>query len=169
MEEETYIKAWKKDTIEMLNRNFATILYYGDDSSNAIGEFKVEDIEVNEIPEDFKDLFIDKRMQHTIVTLTKIGEDNTKIKISSKKFIEMCNKIGRINAAKLDEYSNKNSKNTNPNLKTIALDEAEADYIINGERQNDNYSLVSIDLGRVRELIREKNSTTKNQDEDRER
>ena len=84
-DKETYIKAWKKDIIEKLNREFATILYYGEDSSNAIGEFKIEDIEVNEIPEDFKDLFIDKRMEHTIVTLTKVGEDNTKLKISSKK------------------------------------------------------------------------------------
>lgn len=162
----------KKDkTISELNKNFRTILSYGNDGLVPLGEFVVIDIREDEIPTDSNTESADSKCR-TIV-LGKVDDDSVQIVLPMEVFLTQYAELATHNADKLDMGSNVSkgiedvmrtaertvlfdgSLGNLVEAETMTLNESGADYLIDGEVQSSNYSICPIDIGLYRERIRE--------------
>ena len=156
----------KKEYIELLNRNFRTILSYGNDGLVPMGEFIITDIESDQISDFFN-------LNTTRIIFTKVDNKNVSITLPIKAFFDEYNKLAEINSDKLSIGSDLAvtvegvqrkaeikvlSDSTLKDLvkaETMPLDECDADYTIKGEQQAvGSYSICPINIGKYRERIR---------------
>ena len=161
----------KGAAINELNKNYRTILSYGDDGIVPMGEFIVIDIREEEAPPEQNEAINPKRRT---VVLGKVDDDGVQIVLPFDVFLMRFAQLAAANANKLDIGSNlsKGVENVEEAAKRkvifdgiegelvdaemMTLNESGADYLINGEVQASNYSICPIDLGLYRERIREK-------------
>ena len=161
----------KKDkTISELNKNFRTILSYGDDGLVPLGEFVVIDIREEAAPG--QSIETNDPKCRTIV-LGKVDDDSVQIVLPMEVFLSKYAELAAHNADKLDMGSNVSkgiedvvrtaertvlfdgSLGNLVEAETMTLNESGALYIRNGEIQSFNYSICPIDLGLYRERIKE--------------
>lgn len=161
----------KVETINELNKNYRTILSYGDDGIVPMGEFIVIDIREEEASPEQNEAIDPKRRT---VVLGKVDDDGVQIVLPLDVFLTRFAQLAATNADKLDIGSDlfKGIENVEEAAKgkaifdgiegelvdaeMMTLNESDADYLINGEVQSSNYSICPIDLGLYRERIREK-------------
>ena len=161
----------KGAAINELNKNYRTILSYGDDGIVPMGEFIVIDIREEETPPEQNEAIDPKRRT---VVLGKVGDESVQIVLPMDVFMTRFAQLAAANANKLDIGSNlsKGVENVEEaaerktlfdgiegelvDAEMMTLNESSADYLINGEVQSSNYSICPIDIGLYRERIREK-------------
>ena len=161
----------KVAAINELNKNYRTILSYGDDGIVPVGEFIVIDIREEEAPPEQNEAIDPKRRT---VVLGKVDDDGVQIVLPFDVFLTRFAQLAAVNANKLDIGSNlsKGVENVEEaaerktlfdgiegelvDAEMMTLNESSADYLINGEVQSSNYSICPIDIGLYRERIREK-------------
>ena len=161
----------KGAAINELNKNYRTILSYGDDGIVPMGEFIVIDIREEETPPEQNEAIDPKRRT---VVLGKVGDESVQIVLPMDVFMTRFAQLAAVNANKLDIGSNlsKGVENVEEaaerktlfdgiegelvDAEMMTLNESSADYLINGEVQSSNYSICPIDIGLYRERIREK-------------
>ena len=160
----------KGAAINELNKNYRTILSYGDNGIVPEGEFIVIDIREEEASPEQNEAIDPK---HRTVVLGKVGDESVQIVLPMDVFMTRFAQLAATNADKLDIGSDlfKSIENVEQEAKRKAifdgiegelvdaemmtLNESGADYLINGEVQSSNYSICPIDLGLYRERIRE--------------
>ena len=165
------IKGKKESFIEELNKNYRTILSYGNDGLVPVGEFIVKDILEDEIP--VENANNKSKLESCKIVLAKVDEENVEIVLPMEMFLKKYTALSIANADKLsigsdltlslqDVERNAKSKVMSDetlqetiDVETISLEESNADYLINGEIQSLNYSLCPVNLGKYRERIRE--------------
>ena len=161
----------KGAAINELNKNYRTILSYGDNGIVPMGEFIVIDIRDEEASPEQNEAIDSKRRT---VVLGKVGDESVQIVLPMDVFMTRFAQLAAANANKLDIGSNlsKGVENVEEaaerktlfdgiegelvDAEMMTLNESSADYLINGEVQASNYSICPIDIGLYRERIREK-------------
>lgn len=161
----------KQKIIENLNRQFRTILSYGEDKGLVpVGQFIINDIIEEERTPEQSSTATD--FQFAKVILTKVDDENVQIVLPMTVFLGEYFDKAQINAEKLNlgydtSYFVKDVENVakdrvlkDETLQTLleaenmSLEKCGAKYIINGKEQSLNYSICPIDLGKYMERIR---------------
>lgn len=169
----------KQKFIEQLNRNFRTVLSYGEDKGLVPnGEFIVKDIKEYELPPEYASKM--SEFEFTNLILAKIEDENVQIVLPMITFLREYSDAATRNADRLAIDTNLNlslkdierlaeekvlNDETLQELveaETLTLNESGAEYVINGELQSSNYSICPVDLGKYRERIREKSNQKEN-------
>ena len=163
----------KEEIIKYLNENYGIILSYGNDDLIPVGQFVVNDILTDNIDEKGSETKFGIS-QASKVVLTKIDDEKVQIIMPLRSFINANKKLGIKNSEMLGlgydtvktvENIENDAKlmilmdRTFENLtkaETMPLTECDAVYMIDGQRQADNYSICPINLGKHEELVRTK-------------
>jgi len=163
----------KQKFVEQLNRNFRTVLSYGEDEGLVpAGEFIITDIQEDELPPEYATRM--SEFQSANIILTKVDDENVQIVLPMTTFLREYSDAATRNADRLatgsdlrlsiedveriaeDKVFNDETLQELIKADTLTLDESGADYLINGEVQSSNYSICPVNLGKYRERIREK-------------
>ncbi len=154
----------KRAFIHSLNKNFRTVLCYGNDSLTPIGEFVIKDFQLDAIPDEYKDMTNSNKI--ATILFTKVDDENSQIVVSVETFLTKIRHfavgnanilLSKINLETLlqqikdGELLNSKIGENLKYLRTISLEDSDADYIINGKIQSPNYSICPIELGCIRE------------------